>query len=49
MGAAMLAAVACGAYKSVKEAAEAIVTVERDDRAGRRTGGKIRSPLQTVP
>lgn len=28
MGAAMLAAVACGAYKSVKEAAEAIVTVK---------------------
>ncbi len=28
MGAAMLAAVACGAYKSVKEAAEAIMTVK---------------------
>ena len=28
MGAAMLAAVACGAYKSVKEAADAIVTVK---------------------
>ena len=49
LGGAMLAAVACGEFASVEDAAAKLVQYQRDRRSGSGAGSKIRGEIPAVP